>query len=961
MKKVLLTIGACMLFVTLGFGQTTILSQSFEDNPSSDWGFTTSPATYNTSGDVWAAEASPFNGISSTNGDSLWAMQDLENANGGGAFDHTLTFDTVDVSGLTNVELSFDWQTIGFDGPDTFRYQVFVDSTGQGEIELDKNSSGTVTESIAGGSDHVYVIIYVRQNGGSDYAGVDNFKVTFSALKAEPTNHPTSFTATANGFSQIDLTWTDATGAVTPDGYLIKTSSVSLGSITDPTDGTAESDDTDISDGAGVLNITQGTQTASFTNLSSSTEYFFKIYSYTNSGASIDYKTDATIQSDNATTSTFDSDIIISQYIETGSGTDPKGIELWNVSGSTIDFSTSNLVVNRFSGGGSSSSTEATISTGTLAAGAVMVIGHDTLAAYMTVNHPTVLFVDDPFTFNGDDALSITLGGALQDIFGQNKGTDPGSSWSENGVSTANSNIELKSGITEGSSTGFTDPSTRFQTVDNSIANTGDLRGFGVAPGGVLISGTAGWRLLSIPKTGATGADISDDGIGAQFTSNTDSATIYTYDNSGVYEAVSSSATTLTDGYGLAVYFFNNTQNGSSELPLILDVTGSEPSSDVSVTLNKSNTAGTVGTGGTGLANSYYTLVGNPFTSNYNLNSITVTGGAIQNNVQFWNDGSSTYSQLDRTAPSTIAPWQGFWVEVLNANAATGITFPTSGRSTSVTSGTFFSKQNPNKADIAFTLSSESTFDEAIKLSFRDYAAFGMDVADASKLVPFTLKHATMAFVGEYQGETILKSVESLPFNLTEEVTLSLQPQFVGVDGVFTFAWKGIESIPSGWEMTLHDYETGINVDMKTESEYIFNAVSNVASKVNPRSIFDGPAAKPMKAKSSSANRFGLTIVPGTSVSNETGSQPAHFALEQNYPNPFNPNTTIKYSLEEAGLVSLTVYNIVGQKVAELVNEVKPSGVHTINWNASSVASGMYYYRLVSGNEVQTRKMTLIK
>ena len=236
-----------------------------------------------------------------------------------------------------------------------------------------------------------------------------------------------------------------------------------------------------------------------------------------------------------------------------------------------------------------------------------------------------------------------------------------------------------------------------------------------------------------------------------------------------------------------------------------------------------------------------------------------------------------------------------------------------------------------------------------------------MDVADASKLVPFTLNHATMAFVGEYQGETILKSVESLPFNLTEKVTLSLQPQFVGVNGEFTFAWKGIESIPSGWEMTLHDYEAGIDVDMKTESKYIFNAVSNVASKVNPRSVLKGPAAKPMKAKSSSANRFGLTIVPGTSVSNEPETKPARFALEQNYPNPFNPNTTIKYSLEEAGLVSLAIYNVVGQRVAELVNEVKASGTYTINWNASGMSSGVYYYRLVSGNDVQIRKMTLIK
>lgn len=114
----------------------------------------------------------------------------------------------------------------------------------------------------------------------------------------EPSNHATSFGAVTGTptYSAIIVSWTDATGSVVPDGYLIKGSSVSYGSITDPVDGTAEAN------GGLVKNITQGTGIYEFTGLSASTHYYFKIYPYTNSGSSINYKTDATIPQTTATT-----------------------------------------------------------------------------------------------------------------------------------------------------------------------------------------------------------------------------------------------------------------------------------------------------------------------------------------------------------------------------------------------------------------------------------------------------------------------------------------------------------------------------------------------------------------------------------------------------------------------------------------------------------------------------------
>jgi hypothetical protein len=85
------------------------------------------------------------------------------------------------------------------------------------------------------------------------------------------------------------------------------------------------------------------------------------------------------------------------------------------------------------------------------------------------------------------------------------------------------------------------------------------------------------------------------------------------------------------------------------------------------------------------------------------------------------------------------------------------------------------------------------------------------------------------------------------------------------------------------------------------------------------------------------------------------------YKLTQNYPNPFNPATTIQYILPQAGMVKLTLYNILGQEIRTLVNEMKEAGTHTINVDASDLNSGMYIYKIESGSFVQTRKMTLVK
>jgi len=85
------------------------------------------------------------------------------------------------------------------------------------------------------------------------------------------------------------------------------------------------------------------------------------------------------------------------------------------------------------------------------------------------------------------------------------------------------------------------------------------------------------------------------------------------------------------------------------------------------------------------------------------------------------------------------------------------------------------------------------------------------------------------------------------------------------------------------------------------------------------------------------------------------------FELGQNYPNPFNPTTHIRFNIPETANAKLTVFNVMGEEVATLVNGVMQSGGHTVSWNAANMPTGVYFYQLQSGNFSQTKKLLLVK
>jgi hypothetical protein len=88
---------------------------------------------------------------------------------------------------------------------------------------------------------------------------------------------------------------------------------------------------------------------------------------------------------------------------------------------------------------------------------------------------------------------------------------------------------------------------------------------------------------------------------------------------------------------------------------------------------------------------------------------------------------------------------------------------------------------------------------------------------------------------------------------------------------------------------------------------------------------------------------------------------PREFSLSQNFPNPFNPATIIKFSIAKKSYVSLKIFDVLGNEVGNLVNEIKPAGNYDIKFNGEQLSSGVYFYRLETTDFVQTKKMILLK
>jgi hypothetical protein len=131
---------------------------------------------------------------------------------------------------------------------------------------------------------------------------------------------------------------------------------------------------------------------------------------------------------------------------------------------------------------------------------------------------------------------------------------------------------------------------------------------------------------------------------------------------------------------------------------------------------------------------------------------------------------------------------------------------------------------------------------------------------------------------------------------------------------------------------------------------------------INPVSFNDAGEYQVIVTNGAGSDTSTVAVVAVTvPTSVDTDEVPEAFVLNQNYPNPFNPQTSIRFGLPDASNVSLKVYDLIGREVATLINERLAAGYHTVSFDGSQVATGIYFYRINAGEYRDVRKMILIK
>jgi hypothetical protein len=156
----------------------------------------------------------------------------------------------------------------------------------------------------------------------------------------------------------------------------------------------------------------------------------------------------------------------------------------------------------------------------------------------------------------------------------------------------------------------------------------------------------------------------------------------------------------------------------------------------------------------------------------------------------------------------------------------------------------------------------------------------------------------------------------------------------------------------------------GVNIPAWIHLTPEMQTIQTVDEKADKEVTFTFAVDKTAPVKKEQTLTFNITTSTGERWTKQIKimvAAPDRFELFQNYPNPFNPTTKIEYQLPTDGLVNLKVYNLLGEEVATIVNEQQEAGYKSIVWNAGSVSSGVYIYRLQCGHYSAPKKMVVVK
>lgn len=473
-------------------------------------------------------------------------------------------------------------------------------------------------------------------------------------------------------------------------------------------------------------------------------------------------------------------------------------------------------------------------------------------------------------------------------------------------------------------------------------------------------SGENGWYLLSNPFTTTVGNLLSN--IWTQGAINSDApsgdVTLYRFvQDSAQYLSITTDldTTKLAAGEGLLAYIFEDDDilDGEDDVdggwPKTLTNYGNPFGTDVSIPVKNVDHDGVSGTTGS----EGFVLLGNPYgwplSADSLISKLKKVDELANSYVYRWNPTAKVYQLL---SSGSIEPYESVFVRLVNSGTSGSLSFNYDDAVLSpskITTPKLFELELSHDKEGLASISN---------LRFGKGGQVTIDPYDGYYLGSYATKYASLYTLVGDQPLTI----NNLPIDESFEKEFPMYLDAT-VSGIFKLGWAK-DLIPDGMDASLVHVETGKAFDLNAGGSFEFNVGK---SKLSSGAGTMDPIASTKVIKKAKQNNlqpiFMLVMNSRLGTSNELDlGIPTEVELYQNYPNPFNPASVIRFGVPNASKVKLEVFDVLGRKVMTLLNnETKSPGRYNVQFDARSLSSGMYIYRLVVGDKVMTKKMTLIK
>jgi len=449
----------------------------------------------------------------------------------------------------------------------------------------------------------------------------------------------------------------------------------------------------------------------------------------------------------------------------------------------------------------------------------------------------------------------------------------------------------------------------------------------------------SGWRIISSPFLGSMFSDLNSSfftqgGAWADEVVGLPNSSLWMFDlDAQNFKDYYGADSTFSSGIGYLFFMFDSEPGGDQILPVSQTFSGLEPDSVIINLYRGVNDQAS------------YNLMGNPFTGTLDWHQVLIDSQNLRSSYAVWdpsqtNSGGSSgfkyYNQADGIgdAGRYIAPMQGFFVQ---ADTSSAIIRFRQNQKSAENPVRYGKVRNAESSNINLIIKNEQgeIIDNQAHLIFSSNAGTGFDASDVHRLRSLNGEENTLSFLGP-DGEMLVFEGRS---NDAEEDKITLILEMTET-GWYELDWSKMVLIPEDWKLLLIDHISNAKWDMRNSGSLEF---------------YHDPKIE------NSESRFSILINRNSIVNADKQKSRLSFQLKQNYPNPFNPQTSISYQLEQSGNVRMEVFDITGRLVAILVDEVQNPGYYTKRFNASNLSSGVYFYRIKTGNFVQTRAMMIVK